>query len=281
MRNWTNERLAEAVNSVAALPAEELGEDAEGVFLELRHRLTTGTARAASPGPDGWQVHSWVKEGVLLGFRLGRHHDYSVGDFHFFDKHTYPPRPLGPDDQVRIVPGGTSVRSGAYLGPGVVIMPPAFVNTGAYVDEGAMIDSHVLVGSCAQIGRNVHLSAGVQIGGVLEPIGALPVIIEDDVLVGGNCGVYEATIVGRGAVLAPGTILTRSTKVYDTVEEQIIQGTKDAPLLIPEGAVIVPGSRPARGSFAAEEGLSLYAPIIVKYRDEGTEVSVALEDILR
>ncbi|MEZ4415974.1 MAG: 2,3,4,5-tetrahydropyridine-2,6-dicarboxylate N-succinyltransferase [Gemmatimonadota bacterium] len=259
----------------------DLPEDAEDIFTELRNRLTRGEVRSASPGPAGWTVNTWVKQGILLGFRLGRMHDYSAAGFPFFDKHTYPVRPLAAGDGVRIVPGGSSVRTGAYVAPGVVCMPPMYINVGAYVDEGTMVDSHALVGSCAQIGKRVHLSAAAQIGGVLEPVGAMPVIIEDDVLVGGNCGVYEGAIVERRAVLAPGTILTRATRVYDLVHGRVIAASESAPLRIPEGAVVVPGSRPARGDFAGEQGVQLYVPVIVKYRDADTDAAVALEDALR
>lgn len=279
--DWSEPQLARRVTELAATPTSSLPDDAEAVFLELRERLTRGEVRSASPGPAGWTANTWVKEGILLGFRLGDIHDFSVAGFPFFDKHTYPVRPLSPAEGVRIVPGGSTVRTGAYVAPGVVCMPPMFINVGAYVDEGTMVDSHALVGSCAQIGKRVHLSAAAQIGGVLEPVGALPVIIEDEVLVGGNCGVYEGAIVGRRAVLAPGTILTRATRVYDLVHDRVLAAAEGAPLQIPEGAVVVPGSRPARGDFAKEQGLQLYAPVIVKYRDENTDAAVALEDALR
>ena len=275
--------LKDAIERLYELRADSLPEDAEKWFLELRVKLSRGEVRAAEPGPSGWVVNAWVKKGILLGFRLGRIEDFSMSQprMRFFDKHTFPLRAVEPEDQVRIVPGGSSIREGAFVGRGVVCMPPMFVNVGAYVDEGTLIDSNALVGSCAQIGKRVHLSAGAQIGGVLEPVGAVPVIVEDRVLVGGNCGIYEGTIVKKEAVLAPGTILTRATPVYDLVNETTLRASAEEPLTIPRGAVVVPGSRPARGSFASRENLHLYAPIIVKYRDPGTDAAVALEDALR
>ncbi len=264
------------------MPTADLPDNTTHVVAELRQRLTAGEVRAAEPTADGWTVNDWVKKGILLGFRAGQIEDYSINpQFPFFDKATLPPRLLTRDDGVRVVPGGSSIRDGAYVGPGVVCMPPMFVNVGAYVGEGTMIDSHALVGSCAQIGRNVHLSAGVQIGGVLEPIGAMPVIVEDDALVGGNCGVYEATIVGAEAVLAPGTILTKSTPIYDLVNDKIIRSTADTPLVVPSRAVVVAGSRPAKGETAIRQGVHLYTPVIVKYRDPGTDAALELEEALR
>jgi len=258
---------------------------AKYAFLELRAALEAGTLRAAEPdaaSPTGWRVNAWVKRGILLGFRIGALVNMSNGGaLTFIDKATYPARSFTSEDGVRIVPGGSSVRSGAYVARGVVMMPPAYINAGAYVDEGTMVDSHALVGSCAQIGKRVHLSAAAQIGGVLEPVNASPVIIEDDVLVGGNTGVYEGTIVRRGAVLAAGTILTRGTPVYDTVNGTILKATAETPLIIPEGAVVVPGSRAVTGGYGKQMGLSVYTPVIVKYRDEKTDLSTALEDLLR
>ncbi len=275
-------RLQTEIERLYEIPAADLPDTTVQVVAELRQRLTAGEVRAAEPTGNGWMVNDWVKKGILLGFRVGRIEDYSINpQFPFFDKATLPPRLLTRDDGVRVVPGGSSIRDGAYVGPGVVCMPPMFVNVGAYVDEGTMIDSHALVGSCAQIGRNVHLSAGVQIGGVLEPIGAMPVIVEDGALVGGNCGVYEATIVGAEAVLAPGTILTKSTPIYDLVNDQIIRGTADNPLVVPSRAVVVAGSRPAKGETATREGVHLYTPVIVKYRDPGTDAALELEEALR
>ena len=271
------QRIEHAFSLGAAAVAERASIDA---FNELRDALEAGTLRSAEPdatSPIGWKVNAWVKRGILLGFRLGTLVEMNAGAF--VDKHTYPARVFTPDQGIRIVPGGSSVRAGAFLAKSVVMMPPAYVNVGAYVDEGTMIDSHALVGSCAQIGKRVHLSAAAQIGGVLEPVNATPVIIEDDVLVGGNTGVYEGTIVRSRAVLAAGTILTRGTPVYDVVNNVTIRATADMPLIIPDGAVVVPGSRAITKPGA--EGLSVYTPIIVKYRDEKTELSLALEDLLR
>lgn len=253
------------------------------VFSAFKRALNRGEIRAAERAEDGrWIVNSWVKRGILLGFRMGTIKNMSEGaTLRFFDKDTYPTRPMSEADNVRIVPGGSSVRDGCYLAPSVVCMPPMYVNAGAYVDEGTMIDSHALVGSCAQIGKRVHLSAAAQIGGVLEPVGAVPVIIEDDVLIGGNCGVYEGTIVRERAVLASGTILTGSTPVYDLVREAIYRRTADTPLEIPAGAVVVPGSRAIDTEPARSWRLSVYTPIIVKYRDEKTDRSAQLEDLLR
>ena len=266
----------------AAAPASYSAGD-RALFAEFRAALARGEIRAAERGPDGrWRANSWVKQGILLGFRMGAITEMADGPvLKFFDKDTYPLRPTTSADQVRIVPGGSSIRDGAYVAPGVVCMPPMFVNVGAYVDEGTMIDSHALVGSCAQIGKRVHLSAAAQIGGVLEPVGALPVIVEDEVFVGGGCGVYEGTVVRERAVLAPGTILTGATPVHDLVRGEIYRAADDLPLEIPAGAVVVPGSRRATGERAAAWGLSLYAPVIVKYRDAGTAAAVQLEDYLR
>lgn len=274
--------LQQEIESAFELPAEGLGPEARAAFDRLLGALERGEVRAAEPTPSGWQVNHWVKKGILLGFRLGR--VVAAGDagpLRFFDKDTFPPRRLALADKVRVVPGGTAIRAGVYVAPGVVLMPPAYVNVGAYVGEGTMVDSHALVGSCAQIGRQVHLSAAAQIGGVLEPVGALPVIIEDEVLVGGNCGVYEGTVVSRRAVLGAGVVLTGGVTVYDVVKNCTYRRTADAPLRIPEGAVVVPGSRRLKGDFAESHGLSLAAPVIVKYRDEKTDGSAALEDALR
>jgi len=266
--------------------------DALAAFHALRDALESGTLRSAQPDPSsptGYRVNAWVKRGILLGFRLGALTQMSgsspggrSGDIlSFVDKSTYPIRHFTPEDGIRIVPGGSSVRAGAYLAPGVVIMPPAYVNVGAYVDEGTMIDSHALVGSCAQIGKRVHLSAAAQIGGVLEPINASPVILEDDVLAGGNTGVYEGTIVRARAVLASGVILTRGTPVYDLPNNTIYKATPETPLIIPSGAVVVAGSRAIQHGPGKDLGLSVYTPIIVKYRDEKTDLSTTLEDLLR
>jgi 2,3,4,5-tetrahydropyridine-2,6-dicarboxylate N-succinyltransferase len=274
--------LRERIEALFSLPAESLGEEAQALFQRLVHALEDGSVRAAEPGAEGWTVNGWVKKGILLGFRLGKVVAMpEAGPLRFFDKDTLPTRKLTLADGVRVVPGGSAVRAGAYLAPGVVMMPPAYVNVGAWVGEGTMVDSHALVGSCAQVGRRVHLSAGAMLGGVLEPVGALPVIVEDEVLVGGNCGVYEGTIVGRRAVLGSGVILTGSVTVYDVPRQATYRRTATAPLRIPEGAVVVPGSRRLSGSFAESSGLGLYTPVIVKYRDEKTEASAALEEALR
>ena len=254
------------------------------VFLALRAELEAGQLRSASPdpgAPTGWRVNAWVKRGILLGMRLGVMQEFAAGPLSFVDKHTYPARQFSAGDGIRVVPGGSSVRAGAYLAKSVVCMPPMYVNVGAYIDEGTMVDSHALVGSCAQIGKRVHLSAAAQIGGVLEPVNASPVVIEDDVMVGGNTGIYEGTIVRKNAVLAAGTILTRGTPVYDLVRGEVLRATAELPLIIPEGAVVVPGSRAVGKGKGQEWGLSLYTPVIVKYRDEKTDLSTTLEDLLR
>lgn len=261
-----------------------LPHDAQRVFEHVLTLLERGELRAACKNAHGeWQAVAWVKRAILLGFRLGRVVEMNTagGVFHFFDKHTYPTRDFRLEHNVRIVPGGSTVRRGAYLAPGVVCMPPMYVNVGAYVGRGTMIDSHALVGSCAQIGENCHLSAAAQIGGVLEPINASPVVIEDNVTVGGNCGVYEGTVVRTRAVLGAGVILTRGTPVYDLVNERVLRGTTDKPLEIPEGAVVVPGSRRVSSPFGEREGISIQTPVIVKYRDDRTDASTALEAWLR
>ena len=275
--------LREQIEALSARETNEFSREDRAVFDDLKRALNRGEVRAAERGADGkWIVNAWVKQGLLLGFRMGAISDMSTGEsFKFFDKDTYPARPTKLEDNVRIVPGGSTIRDGAYIAPGVVCMPPMFVNAGAYVDAGTMIDSHALVGSCAQIGKRVHISAAAQIGGVLEPVGAVPVIVEDDVLVGGNCGVYEGTIVRERAVLASGTILTGSTPVYDLVRDEIYQRKSDGPLEIPAGAVVVPGARAVTTERGREWGLSLYAAVIVKYRDEKTDTAVRLEDYLR
>ena len=278
--------LEERVEHWFGLGAAAVGSaEAEAVFLELRGALEAGTLRAAEPDaslPLGWRVNAWVKRGILLGFRLGALVEMGAIDgLAFVDKKTYPARRFAVEDGVRVVPGGSSVRAGTFVAKGVVVMPPAYINVGAYVDEGTMVDSHALVGSCAQVGRRVHLSAAAQIGGVLEPVNASPVIVEDDCLIGGNTGVYEGTVMRRRAVLAAGTVLTRGTPVYDLVRGEIYKATAEMPLVIPEGAVVVPGSRAVSKGKGAEWGLSLAAPVIVKYRDEKTELSLVLEEILR
>lgn len=275
--------LAEKIERLFNEPPTEFTDEHYDLFDQFKQKLNRGEVRAAERGEDGtWRVNHWVKRGILLGFRLGRIENFSTGHhFRFFDKHTYPPKHVTIEDGVRIVPGGSALRDGCYIGKGVTCMPPMYVNVGAYVDDNTMIDSHALVGSCAQVGKRVHLSAAAQIGGVLEPVGQLPVIVEDDVLVGGNCGIYEGAIVRRGAVLASGTILTGGTPVYDLVRDEVYRKTGDTPLEIPEGAVVVPGSRAITRGRGAELGLSIYTPIIVKYRDEKTDASVQLEDFLR
>jgi 2,3,4,5-tetrahydropyridine-2,6-dicarboxylate N-succinyltransferase len=268
-----------------AAGADAVGDSkAMDAFLELRSALSTGQVRAAEPDsstPLGWRVNAWVKQGILLGFRLGTLTKMGGDEFSFVDKGTYPIRRFGLQEAVRVVPGGSTIREGAFLAKGVVCMPPMYVNAGAYVDEGTMVDSHALVGSCAQIGKRVHLSAAAQIGGVLEPVNATPVIIEDDVLIGGNTGVYEGTLVRRRAVLAAGTILTRGTPVYDIVRGEVLKASADQPLIIPEGAVVVPGARELKRGAQPAWGLSLYTPVIVKYRDDKTDLSATLEDLLR
>ncbi|MGH9475959.1 MAG: 2,3,4,5-tetrahydropyridine-2,6-dicarboxylate N-succinyltransferase [Terriglobales bacterium] len=274
-------RLEAEIQRLSAL--DDLAAEADAAraaFAELRRQLNAGALRAAEPAPQGWRVNAWVKLGILLGFRIGRLQPHpSPPPFTFFDMDTLPARAFTAADQVRLVPGGSTVRDGAYLAPGVICMPPAFVNIGAYVDEGTLIDSHALVGSCAQIGKRVHLSAAAQIGGVLEPVNALPVIIEDGALIGGNCGVYEGTQIGAAAVLGAGVILTRSTAVYDLPREAIYRADASQPLRIPPGAVVVPGARPVTRGPAW--GLSLATPVIVKYRDGKTGAATQLEDWLR
>jgi 2,3,4,5-tetrahydropyridine-2-carboxylate N-succinyltransferase len=256
-------------------------------FNELKAAMNAGLVRAAerdAQSPSGWKVNAWVKKGILLGFRIGKVVEYEGAGFRFYDKDTYPLKNLPANRNIRLVPGGSSIRDGCYIGANVTCMPPMYVNTGAYVDDGTMIDSHVLVGSCAQVGKRVHLSAAAQIGGVLEPVGAMPVIIEDDVLVGGNCGVYEGTIVGKGAVLAAGTVITGSTPVYDLVRDAVYRREatgEGRPLMIPPGAVVVPGARALTQGRGRELGLSLYTPIIIKYRDDKTDQAVQLEELLR
>jgi len=271
------------VESLYAMGAEAASfPGASGVFSRFQDALTAGAIRAAEKLEGRWQNNAWVKQGILLGFRIGKLAESGdPGVLSFVDKDTYPIRHFAVGDNVRVVPGGSSVRCGAFVAASVVCMPPMFINTGAYVDEGTMIDSHALVGSCAQVGKRVHISAAAQIGGVLEPINASPVIIEDDALVGGNCGVYEGTQVGSRAVLGAGVILTRSTPLFDTVTGEVYRATADEPLRVPSGAVVVPGSRAITRGKGVEWGLSLYTPVIVKYRDERTDRGVELEDILR
>ena len=268
-----------------AKPARYTEEDHQ-LFRAFKEELNAGRIRSAEPDasqPTGWRTNAWVKKGILVGFRMGSIVDMSVDSSKqpFFDKDTYPVRHFSTTDGVRIVPGGSSIRDGCYIGRDVVCMPPMFVNAGAYVGDSTMIDSHALVGSCAQVGRSCHISAAAQIGGVLEPVGALPVIIEDEVLVGGNCGVYEGTIVKRRAVLGTGTILNRSTPVYDIVRGKIYAATDTDPLIVPEEAVVVAGSRSISRGVGKDWGISLYTPVIVKYRDSKTDAKIQLEDLLR
>ena len=271
--------LKSAIERLAAQGEVENNPETRKTFLEFRDQLTHGKIRAAEKIGSRWTVNAWVKQGILLGFRLGALADMSAG-LSFIDKDTFPARQFTTADRVRVVPGGSSVRVGAYVAPSVICMPPMFINVGAYVDEGTMIDSHALVGSCAQIGKRVHLSAAAQVGGVLEPVNAAPVIIEDDVLVGGNCGIFEGTLVHARAVLGAGTVLTRSTPLYDLVKGEVYRATTDAPLEVPENAVVVPGSRAVKKG-KTEWNLSLYTPVIVKYRDEKTDRGIELEEWLR
>jgi 2,3,4,5-tetrahydropyridine-2-carboxylate N-succinyltransferase len=273
--------LEPRIERLAASGEVEYNADARQTFLEFRLALTRGEVRAADKVDGHWRVNAWVKQGILLGFRLGELVEMGQGGLSFVDKDTFPARHFAVNDRVRIVPGGSAVRVGAYVAPSVICMPPMFINVGAYVDEGTMVDSHALVGSCAQVGKRVHLSAAAQLGGVLEPVHAAPVIIEDDVLVGGNCGIYEGTLVRARAVLGAGTILTRSTPLYDLVKGEVYRATGDAPLEVPENAVVVPGSRAVKRGPAADWDLSLYTPVIVKYRDSKTDRGIELEDWLR
>lgn len=274
--------LQEKITALFAQTEFSAGDRA--IYEDFKTALRRGEIRSAEKDASGtWNANAWVKQGILLGFRMGKMVEMSkpTETLQFFDKDTFPLRPMTLEDGVRIVMGGSAIRDGSYVAPSVVVVPPAYINVGAYVDEGTMVDSHALVGSCAQIGKRVHLSAAAQIGGVLEPVGAVPVIIEDDVLVGGNTGVYEGTIVRGGAVLASGVILTRSTPVFDLPNGRVIKSDGEKPLEIPAGAVVVQGSRAVSSGFGKENGLSIYCPIIVKYRDDKTDASTKLEDYLR
>jgi 2,3,4,5-tetrahydropyridine-2-carboxylate N-succinyltransferase len=278
--------LEDEVSALVAAGAAADRETARAVFARLREALSTGAVRAAEPDPSspiGWRVNTWVKQGILIGFKFGDIVNASMdhGRWPFFDKDTLPLKKFAGDPAVRIVPGGSSVRDGAYLAPGVICMPPMYVNIGAYVGERSLIDSHALVGSCAQIGARVHISAGAQIGGVIEPVGALPVIVEDDALVGGNTGIYEGAVIKARAVVAAGTVLTGSTPVYDLVRGEIIRPTADRPLVVPEGAVVVPGARAVTAGRGPEWGLALSTPVIVKYRDSRTDTRTELEAWIR
>lgn len=283
---YANAPLQAEIERLFDSPPSSYSEPHFELFRRFKTALNEGFIRAAEPdssSPTGWRVNAWVKKGILLGFRMGRVVDQSVDPerFPFFDKDTFRIHPMTAQDGVRIVPGGSSIRDGCFVGQGVICMPPMFINVGAYVGDGTLVDSHALVGSCAQIGCSVHLSAAAQIGGVLEPIGALPVIIEDEVLVGGNSGVYEGTVVKRRAVLGTGTILNRSTPVYDLVREKVYSSKDDLPLVIPEEAVVVAGSRAISSGVGQKWGISLYTPVIVKYRDARTDSKASLEDLLR
>ena len=279
--------LAERIEALAA--EKDLGprrDEARAAFAELRQALSSGAVRAAEPdpaAPTGWRVNTWVKQGILLGFRSGGLADVSAdhGKWPFFDKDTLPLRRFTVADNVRVVPGGSTIRDGAYIAPGVICMPPMYINLGAYVGEGTLIDSHALVGSCAQIGKHVHVSAAAQIGGVIEPVGALPVVIEDEVLVGGNTGVYEGAVVKARAVIAAGTVLTGSTPIYDLPNGRIIKPENGQPLVVPEGAVVVPGARSVTVGAGRDWGLSLATPVIVKYRDARTDTRTELEQWIR
>jgi 2,3,4,5-tetrahydropyridine-2-carboxylate N-succinyltransferase len=283
--NVETTELQQSIEELFARPPSSYSDEHRAIFSSFLYLLNAGAVRAAEPDPaqsSGWRVNSWVKKGILLGFRMGDIVDMTDGgSLPFFDKSTYPLKQIGAGAGIRIVPGGSSIRDGCFVGRGVTCMPPMYINVGAYVSAGTMVDSHALVGSCAQIGENCHISAASQIGGVLEPVGALPVIIEDEVLVGGNCGVYEGPIVKARAVLGSGTILNRSTPVYDLVRGEVHRASSDEPLVIPEQAVVVSGTRRITQGIGAEWGLSLYTPVIVKYRDSGTEAKVQLEDLLR
>jgi len=273
--------LQMAIERLASLGDLDRDSTARKTFLEFREQLTQGKIRAAEKIDGRWRVNVWVKQGILLGFRLGELSQMGNDSLSFVDKDTFPIRRFAIEDRVRVVPGGSSARLGAYVAPGVICMPPMFINVGAYVDEGTMVDSHALVGSCAQVGKRVHISAAAQVGGVLEPVNAAPVIIEDDALIGGNCGIYEGTLVRSRAVLGAGTILTRSTPLYDLVRGEVYRASTEKSLEVPENAVVVPGSRAVKRGPAAEWNLSLYTPVIVKYRDEKTDRGIELEEWLR
>ena len=289
MSESTLRELEKRIDALSSLPAgKELPGDARAVVRTLLDALEAGTLRAAEKDQSGgvWRAVPWVKRGILLGFRVGGMIDMSISGTNdvglaFFDKDTFPPRSLTLQDGIRIVPGGSSIRRGAYVAAGVVCMPPMYINVGAHVGAGTMIDSHALVGSCAQVGERVHLSAAAQLGGVLEPVNASPVVIEDDVVIGGNCGIYEGTLVRKRAVIGAGVVLTRGTPVYDLEKECVHRAEFGKPLEIPENAVVVPGARAAKSNWAREQGISLQTPIIVKYRDEKTDAATALESWLR
>ena len=278
--------LASRIEGLFDHPPDGYSDEHRMVFEQFKDALNSGTVRAAEPDErsrTGWRVNPWVKKGILLGFRMGT--IVEMGPYPtaqpFLDKSTYPVKTIHQNEGVRLVPGGSSIRDGSFVARGVVCMPPMFINVGAYVDENTMVDSHALVGSCAQVGKNCHISAGAQIGGVIEPVGAMPVIVEDEVMIGGNCGVYEGTVVKRRAVLGTGTILNGSTPVYDLVRDTVYTATDDEPLVVPEQAIVVPGAREVKHPAGAKWGLSLYAAVIVKYRDEKTDARIRLEEFLR
>ncbi len=274
--------LAKTIESLYEMPVEHISGPAVSDALErLRSALNNGEVRAAEMRDGNWRVNAWVKKGILLAFRTGVLRESGGNGTRFFDKDTMPVKTVSIDDGIRIVPGGSAIRDGTFVARGVVLMPPSYINVGAYVGEGTMIDSHVLIGSCAQIGRRVHLSAGAQIGGVLEPVGSMPVIVEDDVFIGGNCGIYEGTMIKCRGVIAAGVILTGGTPVFDLVNEKVYRKAQDEPLVIPEGAVVVAGNRRIQQRFAKDNHISIYTPIIVKYRDAKTDISTVLEDSLR
>ena len=280
---FTRENVPQLIEQAFAKPAAALGQEERDLCAFVIALLRRGEVRAAEPRDGRWVVNTWVKQAILVAMRAGRMVEIpsALPTQPFVDKDTMQPRPVSLADRIRLVPGGVAIRDGAYVAPGVVVIPPAYINIGAYVGENTLVDSNALVGSCAQVGKNVHISAAAQVGGVLEPAGAMPVVIEDDVLVGGNCGVYEGTWIRKRAVLGAGVILTASTRVYDLVHSRIYQASADAPLTIPEDAVVIPGSRPARGPFAQEHGLQVSTPLIIKYRDEKTDARAALESALR
>ena len=278
--------LASLIEDLFDHPPESYSEEHRRIFEKFKEGLNRGDVRAAEPDVQartGWRVNEWVKKGILLGFRMGS--IVEMGPYPtaqpFLDKSTYPVKTIHREEGVRLVPGGSSIRDGSFVGRGVVCMPPMFINVGAHIDENTMVDSHALVGSCAQVGKNCHISAGAQIGGVIEPVGAMPVIVEDDVMIGGNCGVYEGTIVKKQAVLGTGTILNRSTPVYDLIRDAVYTGSEEQPVIIPERAIVVPGARELKHPVGVKWKLSLYAAVIVKYRDEKTDARVRLEEFLR
>lgn len=278
----TVESLADEITALYDDSSRSSAPHAEQIFEHFISLLDSGEIRSAEHVDGQWKVNHWIKKGILLGFRLGRfERTCTESPFPYFDKHTYPVKTFTENNMVRIVPGGSSVRKGAYVAPGVIMMPPSYINVGAYVGRGTMVDSHALIGSCAQVGEKVHVSAAAQLGGVLEPIGALPVIIEDEVLIGGNCGIYEGTVVKKRAVLASGVLITASTPVYDCVNETVIRKDENGSVVIPENAVVVAGTRALAGSFASAQHLGVYTPLIVKYRDNKTDARTALEESLR